>query len=346
MLQTVIASISQYKSILTLILAIILPRVLPRLLPFVLRRRDSPRSPSEPLSLTFKVIVGLHSLYQVYRLFLPPFDLFKAHHIPLLAPQDIVRSRLLGRRARDSDLSTLADTHPLLELLLQKLAKLDGRYQYSRFGHDTILRCVWCTDSMDYLLFSLPSTMSPFILNAVLIGVLGIESIAGKGAARRAKTWRSFSGWSLVLAAAAEVATRYFWTVRAVQGECPHLSPTINTIRTLFLILLPLLYTFLPLPPLSASPQSLVPLLSNTQNTLRLSALARSSLSRDSRLWSLQGRLSAEQSRLETATRNNEQVIEAVQHAGIEQEQIRTGAQRWITDGWSNLIKIDSDRSR
>ena len=236
MLDSLLAWLSQYRSVLSLIVAVFLPQLLPRIALLFRKDRRAPASHfSAPLPNTLKALLVIHSLYQAYRVLLPPYDVFTSNHIPLLVPQDVLRSVVLGSVASSTDLEVSTDAHPLVELLLQKLSRIEGRYLYSRYGHDTLLNCVWCSDSLDYLLYCLPRILGPYVLQAVLVGLMSLTLVGGVDAGRRALAWRAWVGWALVLGAVGEGTANYTWTIRAVQGQCTHVShwaPAAHTRRS------------------------------------------------------------------------------------------------------------------
>ena len=228
-----VRTISQYRGILTLILAIALPRLLPRLLALFIRARHPSTSQihrGPPLTQSLKYVLAIHAVFQASQIFNPPYDIFKFNRLPLLVPNDVLRSAVLRRLpgATSTDLNLLGETHPLLELLLQKLSRLDGRYLYSRYGHQAMINCVWCTDSGDYLVFSLPSILSRYVLGAVLLGLMSLVSVGGVEASRRAKAWRGWMGWALAGGAVGECAARYLWELRPTKGECTHVSSLVS----------------------------------------------------------------------------------------------------------------------
>ncbi|GFZ49077.1 hypothetical protein JCM24511_06827 [Saitozyma sp. JCM 24511] len=338
---SLLATLQSYQAPALLLLTIFGPSLLPRLLR-LFRRDPNPRPPSrpprKPLSSTVKLILALHTAWSIYSLLFPPYNIFSTHSLPILAPNDLVRAKVLGqpRTTGTTSPATTSETLTLTEHLLSRLANLDTRYLYARFGHQPLLECLWCQNINDYLLVSIPSIVLPYAVRAVILGVLGWTVVGGEQAGTRANRWRSTTGWILVTAGTAEVGAKYLWSVRAVEGDCVHLASVIHIIRTTFLLLLPIIYTYLPLP--SANPlRSLLPALSNTHSTLRLTSLARAAVSRTPalrRIWSIAGEEGAEQAAL---AREDGHVRSAARALGLEAPEVRENAGRWIEEGWRGM---------
>jgi hypothetical protein len=213
------ALIKSYSPFLTLVIAIFGPSLLPRFLSLLSRksrpRFSSPKSARAPTPIYLKALLALHSLYQIYTLLSPPYDLFTSNHLPILTSNEKLRLTSL----RDTSTSTL---HPLTELLLQRLQSLDNRYHYARFGHQPLLSCVWCTSKLDFLIAAVPGILGVYLIQAGILGIMGWEWVGGMDAARRSERWRSVFGWSLGVLAVGEGMIRYWWDIRAVEGDCLH----------------------------------------------------------------------------------------------------------------------------
>jgi hypothetical protein len=229
---SLLATLQSYQAPALLLLTIFGPSLLPRLLR-VIQRDHNPRRPSrpprKPLSSTVKLILALHTAWSIYSLLFPPYNIFTTHSLPILAPNDLVRAKVLGQprttgTTGTTSPATTSETLTLTEHLLSRLANLDTRYHYARFGHQPLLECLWCQDINDYLLVSIPGIVLPYAVLAVVVGVLGWTVVGGEQAGTRANRWRSAMGWTLVTAGTAEVGVKYLWSVRAVEGDCVHVS--------------------------------------------------------------------------------------------------------------------------
>ena len=194
-----------------LLLAIFGPRLLPTLLRLLNPRRQPirpPKPPRRPLTNATRLLLALHSLYWIYHLLFPPYGLFTSHHLPIITPIDVLRRAALGH----SSVSSFQPARPgepqsLVELLLAKLSSLDNRFLYARYGHQPMLTCTWCKDSLDYLLASLPGIAQPYLVQAVVIGVL--DWAGGKESSARTNRWRNVIGWLLIVMGVTEVGMRY-----------------------------------------------------------------------------------------------------------------------------------------
>lgn len=193
--------------------------VLVRWLPALISPRPAvpAREPPRPIPRAAKCLLLVTSLYHLYRLVFPPYDLFIHNNLDILAPNTLLRD-------------ALGDYSPLQDLLLTRLKVLDNRYLYARLGHGPMLECLWCTHALDYFLFAVPCILLPYLCEALVLGVLGWRVVGGPWAERRTERWRGTVAWTLVGAAAAEMGVKWGWEVVAVQGDCAHVRA--NTIYT------------------------------------------------------------------------------------------------------------------
>lgn len=213
-----------FRGPLTLLLVIFGPSVLPRIHTFW-RRRNQPSSqpiPSEPLPITLKALLALNTIYHCLHLYYPPYDLFTANNLPVLAPNALIRRAILGHHSESSPSDPAS--HPVVELLLQRLQNADNRINYARFGHQPLIECVWCTSPDDYLIYSVPAILAVYVGSAILLGTISLKAVSGESAERRAEKWRSTVGLGLGGLCVADLASRYFWDLRPVQGDCLHVS--------------------------------------------------------------------------------------------------------------------------
>lgn len=162
---------------------------------------------------TAKCLIFVWSLYHVYLLVFPPYDLFIDNNLDILAPDTHLRAAL-------GDYSSL----PLEDMLLRRLKVLDNRYLYARLGHRPLLECLWCTYPVDYFIFAVPRILLPYVCEAVVLGVLGWRVVGGPGAEVRAERWRGMMAWTLLGAAVGEIGVKCGWEVVAVRGDCDHVG--------------------------------------------------------------------------------------------------------------------------
>jgi hypothetical protein len=223
-----------YQAPALLLLAVFGPSILSRTSPLLLQKRhhSKPNRPRTALSGAVKVLLALHTLYCISSLLIPPYDIFTSHSLPILAPNDLLRATVLRQPRTVSTVhpSRLGEVSSLIDNLLSRLANLETRYLYARFGHQPLKDCLWCQDINDFLLASLPSIVGQYLVEAALIGALGISWIEGSETPARAARWKGPAGWALVVMAAAEVGAKYLWDIRAVEGDCLHVSPSVELI--------------------------------------------------------------------------------------------------------------------
>ncbi|WVQ68901.1 uncharacterized protein L199_007110 [Kwoniella botswanensis] len=336
---SILSTLGSFQAPLTLLLIIFGPSLLPRLIN--LFRPKPPSSTPKPLrpprTLTLKLILGIHTLWILKHLVLPPYDLFVNNNLPISISNSQIRYALLGP---EYDPLT-RQVHPLLELLMTRLKIVDNRILYFKFGHEPMMECVWCQTPTDYLIYSLPNILSWYLLEATFLGGMAWKWIAGPEAPHRTETWRTTFGWILVVAATAEGGIKWGWDLRVVEGDAPHLASIIHTLRSIFLLLFPLVYTFLPLPATPVSSSILASIVSNTTSTLRLTSLARASIQRSPILretWSLLGKRDAERKEI---ARRDEDVRRIVRELKLDEGTMRVGAGDWIREGWNGMVRVD-----
>lgn len=214
-------ALSAYKSLLTLLVVIFGPSLLPRLLVYLTQRRHrpptlQPPTPTPPLPLYAQALLTIHTVYLLLQLFHPPYDIFSNPAIPIFAPNAIVREALSRKVPRDP--------LPIQELLLSRLQKYDNRLNYARFGHAPLSDCVWCETTEDYALYSLPSALSAYLSEALLLGVLSLRIVGGRAAPLRADQWRTTFGWTISLTCIGECLVRYLYDLNPADGDCLHVS--------------------------------------------------------------------------------------------------------------------------
>jgi hypothetical protein len=224
---SILDPIRTYSTPLTLVLVIFGPQVLSRILAYLSRRKlpsSSPAPRSPPLSQRLKVFLALHTLYQLAHLLIPPYDVFSTPHLPILAPNDLLRSRLSPNSNLATSEVSSGGTNALMVLLLSRLQNLDNRLTYIRFGHRTVQDCLWCLTPLDYLIASLPDILGRYVWTAGVLLILGNDGLAGEGAGRRGKRWGRAGLWVVGLMGLAEIGIKYLWDLRIAGGDCLHVS--------------------------------------------------------------------------------------------------------------------------
>ncbi|WRT65088.1 uncharacterized protein IL334_002030 [Kwoniella shivajii] len=334
---TILSTISSFQAPLTLLLVIFGPTLLPRLIAFIRRRPSStPKPPRVATPVSLKLFLAIHTLWMTKQLISPPFDLFSHQNLPISTSNSNIRLELIGTISEDN-----SNIHPLVELLLTKLKVMDNRINYVRYGHKSLIECVWCNNPIDYLLYSTPNILSWYFLEAVYLGMMGWTKISGKESDKRTERWRGTFGWSLLVAAILEIGLKWLWDIRVVEGNCIHLSSVIHTVRSIYLLLLPIIYSFLPLPSSNLSPQTFIPMISNTTSTLRLTSLARAAIHRSPRLRETRSSLGRREAERAEIIRRDEEVRRTVKDSGLDEVNMREGAERWVRDGWDGMIRVD-----
>jgi hypothetical protein len=218
---TILDTIRAYSTPLTLVLVIFGPQLLNRTLAYISQRKNPKpvqQITTPPLSRRLQIFLALHTLYHLSHLLIPPFDLFSTPHIPILAPNDLLRSRLL----KDGGGNGLTD------LLLSRLQNLDNRFIYLRLGHGPVSDCIWCLTPLDYLVASLPDILGRYISAAGVMMALGSDGLVGTGAERRAKRWGGVGLWVLGIMCIGELGIKYLWDLRISSGDCVHVSPWVS----------------------------------------------------------------------------------------------------------------------
>ena len=239
--------IKAYKGLITFLAIIFGPRIVPRVLARIVNGRRnphlargppstsaSPAPPPSPAPVLLKALLLVSTAYHIVQLIHPPFDLFSALNIPTLVPNSVLRA-VYTSAASPSPLSSPSSpsgpsvaSRPsggiseLDELLLQKLASYDNRINYARFGHSSLLNCLWCDSKTDYAMYALPSILAPYVLSAIFIGFLGFGIVGGEDAGRRAEKWRATAGCFLLMGAIGEMGLGYFSSLRPVNNEVSH----------------------------------------------------------------------------------------------------------------------------
>ena len=207
--------INTYSGVLTLLAITFGPRVLHYLVAWRSRPR-SPSIPTVPLPLLGKTLLLLHTAWSLLYLLAPPYSLFAS--LPISASNAILRASLL-RALRAPELGTLHDH------LLDRLKSFDNRLAYLRYGHEPLFGCGWCLKPDDYLIYGLAGWMKGYVLEGFILGSLSFGFFGGPESGRRAEQWRSVFAWGLVLGFAGEMAVRWGWELRVVDGDCVKVKP-------------------------------------------------------------------------------------------------------------------------
>lgn len=226
---TVLATLQAAQTPVLLLLTIFGPSLLPRLIGYATGKRPrqtQPQPPRPPIPLAVKLVLLAYTVYGLKQLVFPPYDVFGNNGLPIMVNNDVLRRAVLGTESGYDRLHPATRGHDgELDLLLAKLANLDNRYLYIRYGHEAFTGCEWCRDGTDYALASLAATMKPYLLLVLVLALLGNERIGGPQAAQRRDTWRGSFAWVIALLGAGEIGARYFWEIQAFNGDCLHVSP-------------------------------------------------------------------------------------------------------------------------
>jgi hypothetical protein len=132
------------------------------------------RRPLPPKSLlAISLLLGISLLYLLYLLFFAPENVFWATNTRFAASSSIIQTRLQKLRPLTKD-----DL-----VLLDRLAtSLSERLNYAISGPSPLTYCSWCQvpikdqtftlgDATMYLLFSLPSIVTPYLFHAFILGL-------------------------------------------------------------------------------------------------------------------------------------------------------------------------------
>ncbi|KAL7423297.1 hypothetical protein Q5752_002598 [Cryptotrichosporon argae] len=335
------STVKAFQSPAVLLLVIFGPSFLPRLLAYVRRPRVA-APPRPPLPLVLKTVFALHSLYYAYHLVVPPYDVFVTHGLPILAPVDRIRAALLRSSVSASAAATLptalvADSNPLLDLLLSRLGSLDARLIYARVGHAPFASCVWCRSLDDFTVAALPGVVAPYVAQAAVLGALGWRAVGGPGARDRARRWRAKFGSALLVMAATDVGARYFWDLRVVDGDCLHLASTLSTLRALVLLALPFAYTYLPAPP-PPSAQPVLHALATTLAATRLVSLTRAATAQSPLLRRAWNQRADVRTYAEARAKTNADVRDALEHTNIDPARARANAAAFLDQEWGKVL--------
>ncbi|KIR54426.1 hypothetical protein I315_02908 [Cryptococcus gattii Ru294] len=298
------------------------------------------RQPLPPCAGAAKCLLVVSSLYHLYRLVFPPYDLFIHNNLDILAQNTLLRDAL-----RQSLRSSTGDYSPVEDLLLTRLKVLDNRYLYARLGHRPMLECLWCTHALDYFLFALPSILWPYVCEALVLGVLGWRVVGGgPGAERRTERWRGVMAWTLFGAAVAEIGVKWAWEVVAVQGDCAHVAPAIHTIRSLFLLLLPIVYVLLPVASPSPSPSpsasAIMPYLTSLQSTLHYTSVTRAAIRQSPQLRTAVQAVNKREGEDAEKARRDDAVWARASEAGLDEDGIRRQVRVMLKNGWERLMRL------
>ncbi|KAJ7598469.1 hypothetical protein C8J56DRAFT_167553 [Mycena floridula] len=225
----------------------------------------------------------LHSI-----IVLPPTNIFRQLDIGLATPIETLR-RLLVKNGKTA-------SKPL-EQLITRMGSLETRLFYVRFGHNAVASCEHCHSFTDFLVYMAPEFILGYITEAA---VMGVVTIRGTGRER-------FRTWAVGLLVVAAVVEAYFTISMDIRiptegklGPRPSLfrfkdgvvmwHEALSLGRTIFFIVLPLLFHFL-LPgsrsgdaDLSPVAKSQVVTLQSLLTKLHLLQYTRGSISRSSAL--------------------------------------------------------------
>ncbi|BEJ13400.1 hypothetical protein CspHIS471_0305740 [Cutaneotrichosporon sp. HIS471] len=321
--------------------------------PGLLRRLNALLAPAPPDATTpprsriLWSILLLHAVYAILLVLRPSYDAFTS--LDLLAPSDILRPFVLHDLNQPTDGWTQVD--PLVELFLARLGTVEGRIAYSRWGHDTFFNCAWCRQRADYALAATPRILGPYVLQALVLGALGWNSVAGAGARERAKKWRHTIGCGIAVCAAVEFGVRWWVEMRVVQGHLAHLSPTLTTTRVIAQLSLTVAYILLPVRPSPAdlTQARLTRTLDAAYNTLNLAQAARAAITRSPAMSRSAAEWATIRAKAEDNARSDAAVVGAALDSGVFERsasgvarpttQSREGAGQFVRAQWARVVR-------
>lgn len=227
-------SLLSSDSALTYLLVLFLPSI-PSLLAKFRRWRAPPpvhpahaSPPTSPRPARLYLILGIHTLYRIKQLVRPPFNVFTQFRIPLSANRELLQAAFVryyaflagaGAGTGAGGAYKARDLPESIQKLIGRLSNVDYRLLYARYGHEVLEGCAWCSTHDDFAVAALPGIVAPYAGMAVLLGVLGWNRVGGRGMSERAGRLRGAIGWALAGMAGAEVAVRYLWDLRIIQGD-------------------------------------------------------------------------------------------------------------------------------
>ncbi|CAK9779760.1 hypothetical protein CC85DRAFT_261668 [Cutaneotrichosporon oleaginosum] len=292
------------------------------------------------------LLLLLHAAYAALVLLSPPYDAFAS--LDLLTPSDILRPLVLRDLGQPTDGWTQVD--PLVELFLARLGTVDGRIAYSRWGHAVFFHCAWCRQRGDFALAAAPRVLGPYVLQALVLGVVGWDAVGGAGSRMRANKWRNTLGWVVAAAAAAEFGARWYVEMRVVHGHLTHLSPALDKARALVQLAITAAYVLLPVRPSPADLNNarLTRTLESAYNTLSLAQAARTAIAGSPALSRSAGEWAAARVKAEDAARSDPAVVGAALDAGVYErgpagpgyaKSNREGAGRFVRAQWGRVVR-------
>lgn len=123
-------------------------------------------------------------------------------------------------------------------------------------------------------------------------------------------------------------------------------APAIHTIRSLFLLLLPVLYILLPVasPSPSSSPSpsasAIMPYLTSLQSTRHYTSVTRAAIRQSPQLRTAVQAINKREGEHAEEARRDEAVWERAREAGLDEDGIRRQVQVMLQNGWERLMRL------
>lgn len=121
-------------------------------------------------------------------------------------------------------------------------------------------------------------------------------------------------------------------------------APAIHTIRSLFLLLLPVLYILLPVASPSPSPSpsasAIMPYLTSLQSTLHYTSVTRAAIRQSPQLRTAVQAINKREGEHAEEARRDEAVWERAREAGLDEDGIRRQVQVMLQNGWERLMRL------
>ncbi|KAL9048447.1 MAG: hypothetical protein Q9162_007723 [Coniocarpon cinnabarinum] len=152
------------------------------------RIRPCPASTQRALNLLF-----FSALTCLLLSFQSPPNIFRETRSKLQTPPDVLFARLRHIRPHAE----------VDELLRDRLQSKESKLLYLAYGHDTFAHCVYCSssDPISYLVYSLPSLLTPHLAHAAVLALTTSGLFTGTGGAR----WRPHITLAVLAMAAGEL---------------------------------------------------------------------------------------------------------------------------------------------
>lgn len=119
-------------------------------------------------------------------------------------------------------------------------------------------------------------------------------------------------------------------------------APAIHTIRSLFLLLLPVLYILLPVASPSPSPSAsaIMPYLTSLQSTRHYTSVTRAAIRQSPQLRTAVQAINKREGEHADEARRDEAVWDRAREAGLDEDGIRRQVQVMLQNGWERLMRL------